>query len=406
MRYVGKIWKINNLNLTSSYQWLDTEQFASSEGSPLDRHFDNRNFLLSIEKRFLLKRFELTTAYQFESGELDYRDSTSASSSSDIRSALLARQKHGLVGVLKLHIPTKSTFLQATDFNLSFRHEAVRNRQKDLVQNTTVPPNTDEESDPQEGDWKEGMLNLSSSLMGKNDRVGLNAHVNFGKNFKFPTMLQQIGNPYTIDTFFKIYQPNLLPEWSNHLEASIDFFTDISKELSLNGWQVGMSVFTTRYTNKIRIYTPLFSPITIYDNVADAAISGFESKLKLFALQKKLTFELLSSFYSISDKSVFPYKSNKLIFNTLVEHHGASFQFTWFWESEKLAWIRGEKGVLYEQILPSKGNIDIHLSKRFEFWKLKFLANVSGLNILGDSLELEGFALRDSKFYFTLGLQY
>ena len=76
----------------------------------------------------------------------------------------------------------------------------------------------------------------------------------------------------------------------------------------------------------------------------------------------------------------------------------------WFKENEQVGWVRSG-GAFSEQPLPGFMNIDIHLSKKIEYY-LKFTLSLSARNILNDKTVLQGIALRDRRFYLGIGLEY
>jgi hypothetical protein len=148
-------------------------------------------------------------------------------------------------------------------------------------------------------------------------------------------------------------------------------------------------------------------PVTFYDNVKIANISGFEIKPAIYLLNNKITAELGLSKYYISEKAAFPFKYDlKRTLNVEFDHEGYSLQFLWFFEGEQSGWIRNTDGRLTEIILPEYSNLDIHLSKFFEVYNFKLFFNLSARNIFDDDFQLNGLTIRDKRFYFTFGAQY
>ena len=70
-----------------------------------------------------------------------------------------------------------------------------------------------------------------------------------------------------------------------------------------------------------------------------------------------------------------------------------------------MALIRNYGGGFSSLTLPAYANLDLHFSKRVEFRRVKFIFNASFRNILKDEFELEGLALRDRRYYLSLGAQ-
>ena len=90
-----------------------------------------------------------------------------------------------------------------------------------------------------------------------------------------------------------------------------------------------------------------------------------------------------------------------------VLHAGWTLEILLFTEGEQAGWIRDFTfGDYREVILPGYTNLDCHLSRAFEWMRMKFTANASLRNILDSDVELAGLTLRDRRFYLTVGIQY
>jgi len=176
---------------------------------------------------------------------------------------------------------------------------------------------------------------------------------------------------------------------------------------NLDGFQVNVNYFTNQYTNKlVTYYTPRL-PVAFYENIHSASISGLEAKASLYFFANKLVIQAGSSIYAIPEKSAFPFKSErKHTVDLLLEHAGFGLDLLWFSESEQAAWIRGGQGEFWDIGLPGYSNIDLHVSKSMRIRRFTVFFNVSGRNLLDDDTELEGIAIRDRRFYLTLGAQY
>jgi outer membrane receptor protein involved in Fe transport len=220
-------------------------------------------------------------------------------------------------------------------------------------------------------------------------------------------MFQQLSSPSTLDSSAAAIQQTLKPEKNSSTEIGIELTRGTPEEANLSGWKLNANYFRSSYDNKIRMFYVPYSPIAYYDNVQNAEISGFEAKASIFLLRNKFTLEFGSSNYSISEKVAFPFKSeHKHVVNLLIEHAGYSLQVHGFKESEQVGWIRNMGGTLSEIRLKGYSNIDLHLSKAFEFYNIEFFVNFSGRNLLDDDTKIEGLTLRDRRFYFTFGIQY
>ena len=120
-----------------------------------------------------------------------------------------------------------------------------------------------------------------------------------------------------------------------------------------------------------------------------------------------MTFEFGASRYFFSDPATFPFKyDRKFTFNLRIAEQGYAFQIFAFKEGEQVAQIRNLKGGFSEVIIPSFANFDVHFSKSFSINRTKLFLNTSLRNLADDDFRLEGLALRDRRFYITLGIQY
>jgi outer membrane receptor for ferrienterochelin and colicin len=220
-------------------------------------------------------------------------------------------------------------------------------------------------------------------------------------------MFQQLSQPAVSDSNVDDKGNSLFPEKNSNVEIGIDLVRETVKDPSVSGYQITINYFRNNYQNKFRTYYVPESPIAYYDNVDNAEISGLEMKGCAFFIQSKLMAEYGFSLYSISDKAAFPFKSDiKHVVNLMFNHGGYSIQVHWFKESDQVGWVRDLNGVFSEIQLDGYSNVDVHISKRFEWKKLTFFTNFSGRNLLDDDTKLEGIAIRDRRLYFTFGLQY
>ena len=64
---------------------------------------------------------------------------------------------------------------------------------------------------------------------------------------------------------------------------------ELGNRSAINGFQAESNYFQNTFDNKIRTFTSLTSTESSFDNVPDARISGFESKLSVFLFRKKIT---------------------------------------------------------------------------------------------------------------------
>ncbi len=418
LKYTGELFGEEGFDISLSHKKLEEDQALSldrvnvgntSLRAVVDRNIDDEAVIGNLQKLFRVSDLDVLVAYQFQRSNLGFRDVRAGFLEQErgLEGADLSRTHHGLVSIVKYHGNTGSDFFQTIDVDFSVRHDRVQDRQDRAVLRGDVP----DESGVGlfgENDWTKSMFKFAMNLSGSRDNLAFNGYFNFGANTKFPTLFQQISSPDVIVSDATV--PNLEPEQNRSLELGADVSGDTREHSSIYGWKLSGSYFQNQYTNKFREFNRPGDPVTFFDNVQNASISGFEGKSSVFLFQKKLSVELGIAQYFISDQLAFPFKSeHKRTLTVSVDHAGYSLQTLWFRESEQVGLLRaatvGAEPVSVS--LPSQTNLDFHISKTFEISKFKLFANFSGRNLLNDDeVVLEGLAIRDRRFYFTIGAQY
>lgn len=415
LRYSGDIGKIRDFDFSAGLRQLDEEQFLNAVGTGvLNRDINDRALHANVEKRFRAPAVDLLFAYQFQHAELDFKDVRTGFNEVALgpESGLLQRRQHGLVAIAKWHNAKPSETFQTVDFDASLRHDIVQDEQDIVLRAAT--PNAAQTQQLLTNDWRETMFKFSLNMAGLRNNLSYNAFLKFGKNTKFPTLFQQISVP---DAGADVRnRPNLNPEKNRSIEMGVTLTREINVHPSIYGWGLSGIFFQNHYDNKFRVFATYGVPVAFYDNVINARISGFETKPSLYLFRKKVTLEIGLSRYYISERAAFPFKSDlKRTLSFIVDHAGYSFQALWFKEGEQSGWLRRSgsdltrvtPGDFGEVILPGYTNLDAHLSKTFEFGHLKVFLNASGRNLLnGEEVVLQGIALRDRRYYLTLGAQY
>ncbi|MFQ5650527.1 MAG: TonB-dependent receptor plug domain-containing protein [bacterium] len=402
LKYSGQLFGQEGFDLSTSYKNLDQDQLVLNRAdAPRMREILDRAFLLNVQKQFQISKVDLLFAYQFQMSELEQLDENVGQD--------LGRTHHGAVSILKYHGDTGSDFFQSMDLDLSIRHDRVQDKQENV------------EFFGEFGDrggfglfadnaWNATNFKFSVSLAGYRENLSLKSYFNFGANTKFPTLFQQISSADPLAS--GATTPNLSPEKNRSFEFGITVGKDVREHTSIYGWQVSGSYFQNHYDNKFRMFiTQITDPTPSFDNVQNANISGFEGRAIAFLFKKKISAELGISKYFLSDQSSFPFKSdNKKSLTVSIDHAGYAFQLYWFREGDQVALLRNfGTGEFNSEVqgLPSQTNLDVHLSKTFEISKLRFFANASGRNLLNDEdTVLRGLAIRDRRFYLTVGVQY
>ncbi len=415
MRFTGDMGSfLRNVSISGAYQWLDEQQFlrffaVSADSGFFGRDVSERSWHFNADKSWRFRYVEFLAGYQFKDSHLSFADNRSSfvTKSSFLERSTLQRRSQGVVGILKLRLPSRSRFVQGVNFDLSVRYDRVIDKPVEVapeVQGTAT------EKRPRKtfsgNSWKEGMIKFSTHVSGTDGKNAFTAFFNVGTNVKFPTLLQEISNREVLLT--ESTRPNLQPERNRNIEVGFEFIRETRHMPVVYGWEISANFFRNTYDNKFRPYFLPGTPIAVYDNVADASISGFEGKASLYLFRKKMTMELGASRYFFSDPATFPFKyDRKLTLNVFLDHGGYSLRLHAFREGEQIAKIRSnDPGGFSEQRIPAYTNLNVYFGKTFEFHRFNLILNLSARNLLDDDFALEGLTLRDRRYYVTLAVQY
>ncbi len=401
IQYRGDIGKFKNISISLASQKSDEKQSINHYSGWLERNLSDRSFQIHAEKNARFPSSELVFLYQFNQNSLDFSDARLDYLRNQISGEIdkLQRTQHSLASVMKIHQPGGSNFLRTVDFDLSYRFDFARDRQPQAIGENAIFRAMPERT------WKESTLKFASRFHGFYQRFLLDIFVNIGNNVKLPALAQLISSQIMFEENGKSF--SLKPEKNNAVEIGIILKRDLRDQPEIYGWEISLSYMKNHYSNKLRPYYIVGLPLAFYDNVADARISGVETKAAVFLFKKKVTVETGISRYNITEKAAFPFKADyKIVANLKIEHSGYSFWLHWFHESEQIGWVRQVNGLFSEVTLPKFSNVDLHFSKMFPFWKFKLFANVSLRNLLSDKTQLMGLALHDRRYYVTVGVQY
>jgi outer membrane cobalamin receptor len=406
-KFDGNLYKLSKMKLSVAYQWLDETDFLLTGVNLLERDIENRAIHLNFDKAIQYNYFEWHLAYQYQRGKLRFTDDRGSLGEPQLglEKGTIRRDHHGVAFISKFKGPTGSDFVDFSDFDFSVRYDKVKDNQlaADLRDSSGGTDSTGIFGD---NSWDALLWKFSTHLGGGLGKFAFDAFMNYGTNIKFPTLLQQISSPRLI-TNLPTDEAKLEPEINRSFDIGFKIIREIKNKVNVDGWQIEVSYFKNSYENKFRTYYIPGLPISFYDNVKTAGISGIEAKPTVFLLNKKLSVEVGISKYAISEKSAFPFKSDfKRTISLYFDHAGYSAQIFVFKESEQTGWIRQNSGVLSEIALPEYQNFDIHLSKMIEVYKAKLFLNGSIRNVLDTKFDIGGLALRDRRYYVTLGFQY
>jgi outer membrane cobalamin receptor len=406
IRYQGALGSLSDWDLSVSYRQLSQDQAMTYTPVQLNREWDNDATVLKIQKGLALGPVSGFASYQFEHNHLDFHHQrTESDDENSQQMATVTRKQHGWAAVAKIDNDPASAFLKTFRLDLSFRHDRVHDSPSDSRVRYLRNDQWIEQDNPlPERQWNASTIKMATSLTGYRNDMVFTGYTSFGKNVKFPTLLQQFSSTLSITP--EAYS-RLSPERLDSYEMGVD----ISRELDVNdpveGFEASIHYFKNYYENKFRsFYTPGI-PILFYDTVPIAEISGIETSFTTFMFHKSVTLNAAFSQFSISEKEAFPFRSDqKLTGNITIHYRGYKLRLHAFSESEQIGWVQNSEGALSQVTLKEYNNIDLHFYKSIELWRTDFFLSISGRNLLPrEDLLLRGLSLRDRRFYVTLGTQ-
>ena len=345
----------------------------------------------------------MNSEYQFEGARLDLLDiqNNIPLGGTESPGIGLNRSRHGFISITKFRQRSSSERVNVTDFDISFRREYVSDEQEISLSEKDISYGPDIYGDSAD----ETSYKFSYTIAGKIDNTSYNYYVTYGTNFKYPTLHQRISSIYakSADKSSTTFDPEKVQSKEIGLEVS----GVVSGAIPLEAWDLSTNFFQNIYDIKIRTTYILGSPIPLFDNVPRAKISGLEINSENYFNKRKVILGFGVSKYFISDKSAFPFKYDLKVTSDLkLNLSGVSIHLILFKEGEQVGWIKDDSGLLTEIILPSYSNIDFHLSERFGWKNLNLVSNITFLNLVGNDLTIAGLAVRDRRFYLSIGLEY
>ena len=397
---------IQNIEFKVSRRSFEQSHTVINNFGSLTRNISEKSNNVSIDKPFEIALVEQRFVYQLESTELDFSDfrANNITTSTGINHEIFNRTRHGIVSITKFHQKSRSDKVRVTDFDISIRHEFLRDVQDESLVGSGI--NFSKSNNEDDGDYRqETSYKISYNIAGSTENTNYNSYMNYGTNFKFPSLSRRISSIYLNKNADETV--NFNPEKVLSKELGFEIVGSMPNHDVIDDWEFNTNVFNNIYDNKIRVTFPVGVPVPIFDNVGRVKISGLEAKLGVSLYDKKLKLDLGFSKYFISEKSAFPFKYDlKQSIGITLNRSGYFSYITLFREGEQVGWIKNTDEQLVEVVLPSFSNIDIHLSKAFIRGNYKININLSALNLISDPLIIQGLALRDRRYFLSVGIEH
>ena len=403
-RFDAYLPSIQEIEFKVSKRSFEQSHTIKSDFGSLTRNLSEESFNISIDKPIEIALVEQRFVYQLETTEFDISDirGNDFTAFPGIARQQFNRTRHAIVSITKIHQKSRSDKVRVTDFDVSIRHEFLKDVQNETLSGSDFSKANNERNGVYE---EETSYKFSYNIAGSTENTTYNSYMNYGTNFKFPSLSQRISSIYLKSGANE--NINFNPEKVLSKEIGFEIIGSLPDHEIVDEWEFKINIFNNIYDNKIRVTFPIGVPVPIYDNIARAKISGLETNLRATFYEKKLNMNIGLSKYFISDKSAFPFKYDmKLSMGITIKHSGYSSFITIYREGEQVGWINSDDEQLTVVILPSFSNIDIHISKAVNWNDYEMNINLSALNLISDDLIIQGLALRDRRYYLSVGIEY
>jgi outer membrane receptor protein involved in Fe transport len=235
---------------------------------------------------------------------------------------------------------------------------------------------------------------------GEYEKFRFKVHANYSNDFRLPTPYQLLLSRH--------YQNELGTDRMMLMEnkRNTEFGLELRDKSDSFNWNFAGTFFSNSYDNKFREIQLSGSPVVFLDNYKDAKISGIEGKFDVEFWKNRIRLGGNYSKNLIDDKTAFPFKlESKITADLGYNWEYFSARMVWFKESERTGIIYYPNEGLKEIKLDEFANLDVHVEGSIPVWRTKLFCAFSGRNLLGGELIKEGIAIRDRRFYVTLGIE-
>ena len=404
MKYLGDFKAYGKLWLNASNQNLSEVYTYQVNASSSANDINDETYQLSCEYALDIDLIRLFAAFNNENSRLDFKGGSNNLQILPNEQTYQFRRACNNYTVAVSYLDDKnsgSLYVDNIQFSLFFEQT------EDRFPGTLEIDYLDENN---RISWNNSAYMFSSSLVWGKPELLFKAHLNYGINFRIPTLYQQLtAMLYPLNS-----NPGneLLAEYKTNQELGITVFGNQNSSAATAGQtEASLVIFRSAYENKFRMIQFGGTPLTVFDNYNDAQLLGLES---YFGLSWRRIINANFSYvkYLIPDKAAFPFKPDtKLTACLSFAIKNWQLDLIGYRESERSGLIinrltADNQMQLQEIVLSEYHNFDLHLKKSFNLWKLGCYLSASGRNVLNKSEVLDGIAIRDRRFYVSFGLQF
>lgn len=418
--FTGSVFGLNNLYIQFSEHSLYEKQEFGFQGNQLQHEIDDKSQKYDFRKTFESSLIDVMVLFDLEESSfdlfLDYNDLYSGQNQYKF-----LKSRFGIGSITKLRVTRESESVNVSELHISLRKDRVNDYLPDPGQfsgNTFSWEETTKE-------WDAFTYTVSSFNRGKlTNGLVYDIFLNLGRNIRFPTIQQAISPPF--ETFINgendttgihLFSDSdiLYPEEVRSVELSGTFSGAIEGLQDISNFSTSFSIFRNVYDNKFWMTYPIGIPISFYDNILNASLTGFESNITVSLYNNYLDMNFALSKYFFSDPFSFPFKSDfKITSSITLKLNRVNLQLFGYYEDTQKGWVREPAGNISELVIPESRNIDIHVKLNNTFAQdfLKIAGNypqlnisLSARNILTDRTQLYGLPFKDRRYYLTVSAQ-
>ncbi|MDZ7386760.1 MAG: TonB-dependent receptor [candidate division KSB1 bacterium] len=387
--YGGALGALQGLDLTLAHHRMRQHQELREVASWLVRGVNDRTLYLELQKAVRLPSGEGLVAYQRTQDWLDFVDRREPAS---MEEAAMVRTHHAAVGLTRFRLPSGSARLGAVELDFALRHDRVTDRWRKAKVGEALALGTDART----------TLRCGMRFTGAHGQFLYDVFMNVGSNMRFPSLAQLISARRLEGS-----NQRLLPEYNRSVELAGKVARELGPGLVVHGWEVEAGFFKSDYAHKLREYVSVGIPLSLYDTVPSARIAGFEGRAAAFLLRKKLTVEGCASRFFVNEHAAFPFHAEAMGHVAMeLQHAGYALRVVWFAEGASEGWVRDGTGGLAQVLLEGRSDMDLHVQKTWQVWRVRLAASLSVRNMRNERTVLYGLALRDRRYYLTGAVEY
>lgn len=393
LSYTGSIGIFSELEIVTSYSTLDTKQKITSDSLFTGRKIEDDKTSFVGRKNFNFDMLNFLLSYQYDNSNLNYNDQRKFFNHGidTLGNIKFERAKKGAVGLLSFDLE-KNTIANEMQIAFSYRYDWINDKQINKINSTN-------------SSWEDGGIKTSFKVKKIHQKIAYTFNASVGTNTKYPSLYNQLSTPNIVNDLPGSI-PNLAPEKNRSREIGLKVENENPENEKINRIEFNATYFENFYENKFRSFYSPYSAVAIFDNVKTADMNGFEINLLMSVLKNSLGLEAGISSYDISDKAAFPLKSDsKMTANISYQYSGYNVEVAYFKMGEQVAWLRDLSNNLYETILPSNTNINLHFSKYWQVYNFDIGLNFSLMNLLNDNNKLNGLIINDRRYYFGFDIK-